>query len=447
MRRLAIALVALGAVLALAGPARAQTSTPPVDVIELSGLIDRANADFLERALERAATDGSQALVIQLNSKGATVSDERMAELADAIADSPVLVGIWVGPSGAAAQGAAGQLLAAAAVTGMAPGSRLGNLGEPLPARTPLEFGAATARLRDGTMGATEARDSGALKPGVNDTGTPTLGDFVVVLDGVTYRGAELDTAEVVVKDGEPRRQLLDDLSPRSYKLDLVPRLFHTVASPPVAYLLMTIGLSLLVFEFFTAGVGIAGGVGAVCVVLGSYGLAELPTRWWAFGLLLLSILAFAVDVQTGVPRFWTGVGVVGFVVASVFLYDGLQLSWITLLVAIIGVLLTYLVGMPSMVRTRFATPTIGREWMVGEAGTAVTDVDPEGIVTVRGAQWRARTNRSTPVTAGGPITVIAIDGVTLEVAPEGGAARDYRERARNRGAAPAGTASTASDA
>jgi membrane-bound serine protease (ClpP class) len=86
---------------------------------------------------------------------------------------------------------------------------------------------------------------------------------------------------------------------------------------------------------------------------------------------------------------------------------------------------------MPSMVRTRFATPTIGRQWMVGEPGEAVVAVDPVGVVLVRGAQWRARTNRATPIGAGESLTVVGIDGVTLEVEPTEGGARDYRERAR----------------
>ena len=81
------------------------------------------------------------------------------------------------------------------------------------------------------------------------------------------------------------------------------------------------------------------------------------------------------------------------------------------------------------MVRTRFATPTIGREWMVGEEGEAVLAVDPEGVVVVRGAQWRARTNRATPIGRGDKVRVVAIDGITLEVEPEAGGARDYRER------------------
>ena len=43
--------------------------------------------------------------------------------------------------------------------------------------------------------------------------------------------------------------------------------------------------------------------------------------------------------------------------------------------------------------------------------------------------QWRARTNRATPIKAGDPLRVAAIDGATLEVEPLEGAARDYRER------------------
>src|SRR5690606_40031645 len=54
-----------------------------------------------------------------------------------------------------------------------------------------------------------------------------------------------------------------------------------------------------------------------ISLVLGSYGLDVLPARWWAVALLVVSMFGFAVDVQIGVPRFWTGVGVVTLVVGS----------------------------------------------------------------------------------------------------------------------------------
>jgi membrane-bound serine protease (ClpP class) len=233
----------------------------------------------------------------------------------------------------------------------------------------------------------------------------------------------------------------------RQSGLPFVDRIFHTVASPAITYLLLLVGLILLVFEFFTAGVGIAGVVGAGALVLAFTGLAALPARGWAVGLIIASMVAFAVDVQVGVPRFWTGVGIVGTVVGSVWLFETLpgatlRPSWITLLAGIGGTVVAFVVGMPSMVRTRFATPTIGRDWMLGERGQVVVAVAPDGVVKVGDGTWRARTNRATPVAAGEPVRVVGIDGVTLEVEPLEGAARDYRDH-RRRGHPVNGDAAT----
>ena len=56
--------------------------------------------------------------------------------------------------------------------------------------------------------------------------------------------------------------------------------------------------------------------------------------------------------------------------------------------------------------------------------------VDPEGVVQV-GEGTVAGPHRTGPrrCSLGGRVKVVAIDGVTLEVEPEEGAARDYRER------------------
>jgi membrane-bound serine protease (ClpP class) len=433
------ALCLVGAIAALgnqpADAAESATSAAPVDVVEVSGLLDRPVADSIDRAIARANSDGAQALVLQFSSKRATVPRARVAELARAIADSPIPVAIWVGPAGSRAYGLSGQLLGAAPVTAMASGSRLGHFGVALDVPgVPLDFGPAASDLARGSLGAEEAKARGALRSPTNDPTVPTLANMLLALDGVQYKGHTLTTASDTV-DASGKRELIAPA--RLYKLELLPRLMHTVASPPVAYLLLTVGLGLLVFELFTAGVGIAGVVGAGCIVLACYGVAALPTRGWALALLLFAFVAFAVDVQTGVPRVWTGIGIVAYVIASVFLYRGLSVSWITLLVGIGIVLVAFLSGMPSMVRTRFATPTIGRQWMIGESGEAVVAVDPEGIALVRGAQWRARTNRATPIEAGAGLTVVGIDGVTLEVEPVEGGARDYRERGRDHRGTP----------
>jgi len=405
----------------------------PVDVQEVSGLLDEIQADAIEKALVRSADAGAQALILQVNTRGAVIDRARMTELLERIATSEVPVAIWVGPSGSRLYGMAAQMLAAADVTAMAPGSRIGKMGTPVSAEgVTFDFGTSADLLQTDTLGFADARKTGALKFASNDEGVPVLKNMVFTLDGLTVDGKVLDTvAESLDGTGQVVREAT---TVRFFKLGLVPRLFHTVASSPVTYLLLVIGLSLLIFEFFTAGIGIAGLVGAICSVLACFGLAELPIRGVALVALALAMVAFAVDVQVGVPRLWTGVGLVLFSFGSLFLFrdvDGANLrpSWITLLVGIGGAALTYIVGMPSMTRTRFGTPTIGREWLVGSQGVALDDISPEGTVRVHEGAWRARTNRATPIERGAAVNVVAIDGVTLEVEPLEGAAKDYRER------------------
>ena len=405
--------------------------------MQVSGYFDPILVGAIDEAIDRAVNDRSQALILQVNSDGTVVDDDTIEDLLVRVADAPVPIGIWVGPSGARFYGTAAQLLAVADVTGMAPGARVGYIGVPLdpsglPDGASVDFGVAEERLRNGSVGLSDARSLEVFKQRIDDEGIPTITNMVAAMDGYEENGVVLVTTELVVLDDGSTR--FDTVSVvRFSKLTLVDQLFHTVASPPVAYLLLLTGLALLIFEFFTAGVGIAGAVGAVCTVLAFTGLAVLPTRTWALALIMLAMIAFAIDVQVGIPRFWTGVGIVLTVVGSWFLFESIpgssmRPSWLALIAGIGGISLTFIVGMPSMVRTRFATPTIGREWMIGQEGNAIDDVDPEGFVSVRSATWRARTNRATPIAAGDPIRVAAIDGVTLDVEPLEGAARDYRE-------------------
>jgi membrane-bound serine protease (ClpP class) len=449
LRRLLIALLGAAGALALAAPAGRSDAAParparaveeqapspgPVDVLQVSGLIDPIVVDAIDDAIDRAEADGAQALVLQVNSRGAVVDRDEMEELLRRIAEAPIPIAVWVGPSGARLYGTPAQLLAVADVTGMAGGSRVGHIGVPLaPGGVPVDFGAAERALRQGSVGLTEARELGVFKQRVTDLGIPTIRNMVDALDGFEEGGRVIETTEEqVLDDGTVRRDTTTTV--RFSKLSLVDQLFHTTASPAVAYLLLLVGLSLLVFEFFTAGIGIAGVVGAVATVLACTGLATLPTRGWAVALILGAVFAFAIDVQVGIPRLWTAVGVLLTTIGSVWLFEPLpgatlRPSWITLLAGVGGMVLAFVVGMPSMVRTRFATPTIGREWMIGEIGQVVESVDPDGVVSVGDARWRARTNRATPVSAGEPVRVVAIDGVTLEVEPLEGAARDHRER------------------
>lgn len=429
---LVLVLVALATLLGLAGvggsasAATASTTTEPteptrteptkagekfVNVIEVSGLIDPVMADFLVDAVDAAVHDRAEVLIIQLDSPGAVVSDAALAKVVRRVRhEHRVPIAVWVGPTGARAKGGAVALLRAARVVGVAPGTRIGDAATlPGEARDPLE---------GITIGAGQA-----LARKIATVDAPVLGEFVTRLDGLTIAGHRIDSAKRIVHDGEPA---LQPYGVRFAKLAFFPRLLHTVTNPSVAYLLLVIGLSLMVFEYFTGGVGVAAGVGVLSFALAAYGLGNLPMRPIGLLLLALAMFGFAVDVQAGNPRFWTGVGTVALVGGSLLLLgDGQRVPpyWIGIVTVL--VLLFMVNGMPTMVRTRFSTPTIGRESMIGELGKATDTIDPEGVVVVKGAPWRARTNRATPIPAGDPVKVVAIDGLLLEVEPLEGAARD----------------------
>jgi membrane-bound serine protease (ClpP class) len=103
----------------------------------------------------------------------------------------------------------------------------------------------------------------------------------------------------------------------------------------------------------------------------------------------------------------------------------------LALIIAGVGVF--YVFAIPPFLRARFSSPTVGREALIGEMGAALTEVNPEGVVEVRDARWRAITNRATPVTVGDRIRVTAVLGFVLEVEPEEGGAQDYREKRSRR--------------
>lgn len=411
----------------------------PVDVVEVNGLIDEIVVRDIEQAIERAESSSSQAVILQVNSLGGVVSKTRMEALFNKIIDSKIPIAVWVGPTTARAYGSAAQLLAVADVSAMADGTRIGKTGKLLTTNAgEVSFGDASATLRTTTVNSKDAKRLGALKLTTDDEGVPVLRNMLLAMNGLSIKGRVLQTV-VEVKSESGDELIREAATTRFFKLGLIERLLHTAASPPVTFLLVIIGLALLIFEFFTAGIGIAGVVGAVCVVLGSHGLATLPLRGASLAVIILAMLLLSIDVQVGIPRFFTGAGLILLALGSLTLFrssDGgdIRLSWLTFISGMIAISLAFVVGMPSMVRTRFATPTIGREWMIGSTGRAVGTINPLGIVRIHDAQWRARTNRATPIQDGQELRVAAIDGVTLEVEPLEGAARDYREMRKPKG-------------
>ena len=342
-----------------------------VEVFEVSGLLDQVLASALEDSITDAQTSGANALILQLNSKQAVIPNERLVSIGQAFMNSSIPIEVWVGPSGSTAQGKVAQLALVADSLGVSIGSSIGKTGEIV--LSEKEFGSVliekTNLLRDDILQWDDAIEADLVqcervlvdelgktlteKEQLARCANPTLGDFLVNRDSFI--------SEVIETDAGPRLSPLTKT--KINRLNLIDQLMHTVASPPITYLLLVSGLALLLFEFFSIGIGIAGVIGAISVALSSYGLTILPIRPWALLLIFFSMIAFAIDIQTVVPRIWTLIGQVMFTVGTIFLYNqtNVQMSWIPMSVGIIGMLVLMARGMPIMIRGRFATTQIER--------------------------------------------------------------------------------------
>lgn len=398
---LALSATAFVAPVASAELAWSNSTDRYVDIAEVSGALDRIEADFLQRSVKGADADPQvELLVIQLNSARATLDRASLSAVIDTINDADVPIAVWIGPGKARAAHEAVAIAEAADVISIGEGASIGPWKD-----------ADTPELRRARLSRAEAK-----KAGLVDVDGPVLGELIVGLDGTTVDGHLLDTAEVVRTTEGPRQQ--PTVVPRFTKPSLGARWLHNAASPAVTYLLLLIGLVLIAFEFFSLGVGVAAAIGALCVVVAGFGLADNSIRPWALALLVLGVLGYCIDSQAGAPRTWTGIGTAASIVGTFGLFTSASLPWLAVALGLVGTWLACVSGFSSMSRSRFATPTVGRESMIGREGHVVSDLGPDGVVSIDGALWRARIGRPTPLTTGAAVVVVAISGLILEVEP-----------------------------
>lgn len=375
----------------------AESSGGGIDVVDVSGPLDRSALEFISDSIEQAAEVGQELAVIQLDSK-AVLDGEAFDQLADLVSMPPLPVAVWVGPEPAVVYGAAADLPHLASHAAMAPGTFEG-------------------RYAPGILGDDAAR-SDELVPAA-DSGLPlqpTIRQYLQDLDGATFRTTDGDVTVSTLREFEGG---VTTKTPTFRKPGLDTRFFRLAVTPEAAFFFLAIGLSIAVFEFYALGPGVAAGVAAISLILGGWGIVTLPSNWWAITLALLAFMTLVAAHQLGGVFVLTLVGASALQVAGMFLIDGggqIDPRWWLVLPTVLGVLFFFLLAMPTVQRSRLSTQTIGRESLIGESGLALVDFAPDGLVRVRGARWRATAHREAGITEGDEIEVTGVDGLFLEV-------------------------------
>lgn len=434
IRKFAAMTLLVGGGSLLAGPVVAQESGLPVHLIEIKGVIDPTNADFL-RGQIAAAQDEASALIIELDTPGGL--DVSMRRMISDMLDSRVAVVVWIAPRGARAASAGTFITIAANLAYMAEATELG-------AATPVNLGGGETdetltrkATNDAVAFITElaglrGRNAEWAEDAVRDAASigATEAVEIDVVDGIASSTDEvlqlMDGERVVV--GDDREIVLETWDPATGEatvaierigMNPLQRLLHLVTQPEVAFMLVSLGSLAVLFELYTSGIGLGGILGAISLMLGFYGLTILPTNWAAVALIVLGMTFFLVDIYSPGLGIWTVGGSVALTGGGLLLFAGTPLSVSPWAIAtVVGVTAPFfLFAMTAALRLRRRPSVTGSQAMVGTTGVARTDLGPEGTVMTKGTLWSARSSGD-PISAGSKVRVEGTDGLLLIVGP-----------------------------
>lgn len=372
-------------------------------MIDVSGPLDARALGFMVRSIESAAEQGQVLALVQIDSR-AVLDGAGYDSVIETLQDPPLPVAVWVGPAPAAALGGAQLIVEAVEHKAISPGSVWG-------VTNPVVLG----EERTDTIGPSQA----LAAEGWGIELQPTIRQYLQDLNERTFRTADGPVEVITIEEFEGGVTL----KPVTFrKPDLLTRTLRLAVMPEAAFFFLVAGLTIVSFELFALGPGVAAGVAGLSLLLGGWGLVNLPVNWWAVGLLILGWLLLTAALQRGGKLVLTLAGAVLLQISGMTMVGGtgqLEPTWWLVMLTVLAVLAFFLVAMPTMQRARLSTPTIGRDSLVGQRGTALVDFDPDGLVEVENATWRATAHREAGVAKGSQVVVTGINGLYLEVEPE----------------------------
>ena len=453
----------LGTVGGLAAQDQADSgATGRAVLLDVSGAIGPATADYLARGIQDARSSGARLVIIRMDTPGGLVDSTR--RIVQAIRASTVPVATWVAPSGARAASAGTYILYASHVAAMAPATNVGAAtpisiggmpGSPEPKEQPADPGAPEQDGGSGPGEASKPKPDAAPAGGaetrkaVNDAAawirslaqeTGRNADWAerAVREAVSLTSTEAVQQNVADFVAGSLDELLDKADGRRVQLadgpvtlatkglvveehapDWRSELLAVITNPTVAYLLMMIGIYGLLLEGYNPGSVLPGTVGAISLLLALYAFQVLPVNY--AGLLLIALGIILIVSEAFVPSFGAlGIGgIVSMVTGSVILMDT-QAPGFGISLAVIGAMALFssvlMAGIVMLAVQAWRRPVVsGAEEVIGAGGEAITEIGPGGgAVHALGERWSARSER--PIAAGTHVRINGREGLTLTV-------------------------------
>lgn len=377
------------------------------------------SSEYITRSIDRADKDGASLLIIVLNTPGGL--DSAMREIITKILASPVPVLVYVAPGGARAASAGFYIGIASDLFVMAPGTSTG-------AAHPVGV-SITGQAMDKTMEEKVTHDAASyIKTLAEKRGRNVQAAEDAVRKSLSYTEKEAlekglidlvaaNEAEIIARlDGQTVKRFNGDMDELRLKGEAVvdvpmtarQKFLLTISNPNLAYILLMVGLLGLYFEFAHPGAILPGVLGAISLLLAIFSFQILPINYVALLLILLAIALFILEVKIQSFGILGVGGVIAMVIGSVMLVNSpipeLQPSLKIVIPMAVGLSLIFLFLLFLVVRAHSRRAFTGKEGLVGEIGTAQTDLNPEGKVFVHGELWNAEA--AEPIARGSKVRV-----------------------------------------
>ena len=401
-------------------------AAPRVLIVDVDGMIHPVTVDILSRAIQQAKQEDAALIVVRLNTPGGLM--DAMRESIEKIIASPMPVVTYVAPSGARAASAGFFILEAGDVAAMAPGT---NTGAAHPVMIGGEMDAimkqkvendAAASLRSivGKRGRNSALAEKAVRESQSFTDKEALDNHLIELVARDDRDLleKLDGREIARLDGARQVLHVRGATIEVYQRTLRQKIVSAIADPNIALVLLVLGALGIYMEFTSPGLIVPGILGAILALLGLSAISVLPINWLGAALLLLAFALFILEAKFATHGILGTGGALSMVLGAVMLIDSpvpeMRVHLSTAIALALPFSLITILLLSLVLRARRNKVVTGPEGMLGEIGTALTPLAPDGKVLVRGEYWNAVSPAA--VAAGVRIRVTAIDKLKLTV-------------------------------
>ncbi len=422
----ALSILLLLPILVTSASAADNEKKPFVYLIDFDGTVNAALADFITKGIAKAEQSKAQALIIRMDTPGGMVSVTK--KIVKSMENAKVPVIVYVAPSGSSAASAGALITMAADIAAMAPGTNIG-------AAHPV---AAGGEKIDSTMAEKVMNDLTAYMRGiVAKKGRNTEWVDKAIRESVSVTAKEALDLKVIDLTASSLPDLLTAIDGRDItkngvtftlhtkdaKIDKIKpgwrfKILDTIAHPNVAYVLMIVGMIGIIVEISTPGAIFPGVAGGICLLLAFFASQALPINYVGVMLLILSIILFIVELK--VPSYGAlGLGaVISFILGSIMLFDSdesaVRVSWSVIIPVAVAVSLFFFVAMSLVFKAWMSKPRTGNQGLIGEIGTAITEIENSGKIEIRGEYWNAKADRFIP--RGERVRVTQIDGLQVMV-------------------------------